>query len=143
MATCQIVEFQEAQKQVQTDLLEKGAAILKQSIPGWDTDKQEEMRTYAVEDGYSEIEIAGVVDPRHVRTLWKAAQYDKLKAGATEAKVAIKSAPAIKARSRKTTMSKEKGRELNLRKSLNNPNKTSRQKADDMITSGVLADRFG
>lgn len=136
-------EFQDAQEQAQQELLEKGAEILKKSIPGWNEESQKEMREYALTDGFTEQEVAGITDPRHVRVLWKAAQYDKIKAGAEDAKNVIKQAPTIKARSRKQKMSKEKGRELNLRKKLKNPNMSSRQKADAMIESGVLADRFG
>ena len=111
-------EFQEAQEQAQEELLKKGAEILKKSIPGWNEDAQKEMREYALSDGFTDQEIASVTDPRHVKVLWKAAQYDKLKSGAEQAKEVVKQAPVIKARSRKQRMPEKKGRELNLRKKL-------------------------
>ena len=135
-------EHQDAQEQTRTELLSKGAEVLKAAIPGWDDAKQKEMRDYATANGYTEQELAGVTDPRMIKTLWKAKQFDELKAGAENAKVTLKSAPSIKAKGRKDTMSKEKGRSLNLRKRLNSGNLSSKDKTQAILDSGVIADKF-
>ena len=124
-------QFQQAQKHTHEELLNKGTEVLRQKIPGWGKAQQEQVRSYALESGYTEAELSGVVDPRQVLTLWKAHQYDALKSGAVPAVKAVQSAPSIKAKSR-NPMSQEKGRELNLRKKLKSTTRTDKQKAHDL-----------
>lgn len=124
-------QFQQAQKHTHEELLNKGTEVLRQKIPGWGKAQQEQVRSYALESGYTEAELSGVVDPRQVLTLWKAHQYDALKSGAVPAVKAVQSAPSIKAKSR-NPMSQEKGRELNLRKKLKSTTRSDKQKAVDL-----------
>lgn len=59
-------------------------------IPGWNADVEKSVRAHAVNDGYTEAELSQIVDPRHFTTLWKAQQYDKLRATATKTVEAVK-----------------------------------------------------
>ena len=129
-------DFQQAQEQSHQELLKKGTEVLRQKIPGWGEAQQKQVRAFALEAGFTESELSGVVDPRQVLALWKAAQYDALKSGAKPAVKAVQSAPSIKAKSR-NPMSPEKGRELNLRKKLKSTTLTDKEK------SRSLEDYFG
>lgn len=53
--------------------------VIKKRIPGYGEATQAEIRKYAMEDGYTEAELSSIFSPKHAVTLWKAAQYDKLK----------------------------------------------------------------
>ncbi len=110
-------EFQQASEQSKEELRNKGTEILRQKIPGWGETQQKQVRDYALSSGFTEAEISTVLDPRQVETLWKAAQYDALKAGAAPAVKKVQQAPTIKTKARKS-MPKETQDKLNLRKKL-------------------------
>lgn len=133
-------EFQQAQEQSHTELLNKGTEVLKQRIPNWGKEAQEKVREYALQSGYSEAEIQNVVDPRQVETLWKAAQYDALQEGKTAAVKKVQAAPSIKQKAR-NPMPKRTGEKLNLRKKLKSSKLSSADKAD--AVGQDLAKRFG
>jgi rRNA maturation endonuclease Nob1 len=120
-------EYQHAQQQAHQELLNKGTEVLRQKIPGWGEAQQKQVREYALASGFAEQEIQGVVDPRQVETLWKAAQYDSLKQGAAPAVKRLQKAPQIKTKAR-NPMPKETQDKLSLRKKLKNPNTDARQK---------------
>ena len=121
-------EFQQAQEQSRQELLNKGTEVLRQKIPGWGEQQQKQVRDYALASGYTEAEISTVVDPRQVETLWKASQYDALKAGAAPAVKRVQSAPKIREKSR-NPMPEDVKSKLNLRKKLKNSKLGSREKA--------------
>jgi hypothetical protein len=110
-------EFEEAQKQSYQELLERGTQILKQSIPNWSEAKQKEIRDYAISQGFSTQEVSSIVDPRHVKILWAASQFESLQDKAKPAAETIKAAPTIRTKSR-NPMPKETQDRLNLRKKL-------------------------
>ena len=124
-------EFQQAQEQSREELLKKGTEVLRSKIPGWGEESQKQLREYALLSGFTEQEVAGLIDPRQVETLWKARQYDELQKGKAAAVKTVQSAPVIKAKPRKK-MSKETGHRLNLRKKLNNPRMSAKDKASAM-----------
>jgi len=110
-------EFQQAQQQSFEELLNKGTEVLKSKISTWGEDAQKAVRQYALDSGFTEAEIAGVVDPRQVEVLWKASQYDALQAGKATAVKAVQNAPTIQPKSR-NPMPKDVQDKLNLRKKL-------------------------
>ena len=61
-------------------------------IPGWNEATQKAVREHALSEGYTEVELeqAGL-DPRHWVTLWKASQFDQLKAKAAKTVTDVKS----------------------------------------------------
>jgi len=123
--TTKQTEFQQASEQSLQELRNKGTEVLRQRIPGWGEDKAKQVRNYALNSGYTEVEISNVLDPRQVETLWKASQYDNLKSGVTPAVKAVQAAPSIKARN---PMPKETRQKLDLRKKLASKNLTDKQK---------------
>lgn len=52
-------------------------------IPGFSKETAKAIREHAISEGYTETELNSILDPRHVTTLWKAQQFDLLKAKAT------------------------------------------------------------
>jgi hypothetical protein len=61
-------------------------------IPGWNDATQKAVREHALSEGYTEAELeqAGL-DPRHWVTLWKAQQFDAVKAKAAKTVTDVKS----------------------------------------------------
>lgn len=121
-------EFQQAREQSFEELLNKGTEVLRSRIPGWSEQTANDVTDYAVSSGFTEAEVARVVDPRQVEVLWKAKQYDDLQAGKTAAVKTVQAAPSIKRKPR-NPMSKETGDKLNLRKKLKSPNVSAADKA--------------
>ncbi len=83
-------EFLAKQDAAVKDYRSKAAEVLAKKIPGWSEATQKAIRDHAIADGYTEAELASVSDPRMTLTLWKAAQYDQLKAKATPAVSQVK-----------------------------------------------------
>ena len=132
-------EHQQAQEQAHVELLNKGTEVLRSKIPGWGEDGQKQVRDYALNAGFTEAELSGVVDPRQVETLWKAAQYDSLQAGKTAAVKTVQNAPTIKSKSR-NPMPKETQDKLNLRKKLKSDKVSNQDKAS--LIGESIADKF-
>lgn len=130
-------EFQKAQEQSYTELLNKGAEILKETIPDWTADKQKELREFALAQGFNEQEVNSIIDPRHVRVLWAASQYERLQQAAPQA--AEKVTTKIKEKAR-NPMPKETRRKLDNRKKLKSKNVSDKAKAD--IIGEEAADWF-
>lgn len=133
-------EFQQAQEQTHTELLNKGTEVLRSRIPGWGKESQEQVREYAMQSGYTEAEIQGVVDPRQVETLWKASQYDALQQGKVAAVKKVTGTPKIQPKSRNPMPENVKSK-LKLRKTLKNPKLSSKDKARAIQKN--FGERFG
>lgn len=133
-------EFQQAQEQSYAELLNKGTEVLRQKIPGWGEKEQNRLREYALSSGITEAEISQLVDPRHVEMIWKASQYDALKAGAAPAVRKVQTAPSIKEKSR-NPMPEDVKQKLNLRKKLKSRKLGSREKA--RLIQENIGERWG
>ena len=130
-------EFQKTQEQAYTELLNKGAEILKQTIPDWTADKQKELREFALTSGFTEQEVNSIIDPRHVRMLWAASQYEKLQTAAPKA--AEKVTTKVQAKARKP-MPDATRRKLDNRKKIKSKNVDAETKAN--IIGEEAADWF-
>lgn len=75
-------EFQSAQKQALEKLQAQAMESVRKNIPGWSPELAQEITRHALSDGYTQAELNSIVDPRHVKTLWKARQFDALQAKA-------------------------------------------------------------
>tara|TARA_R110002012_G_scaffold27415_2_gene87892 strand:+ start:3917 stop:4867 length:951 start_codon:yes stop_codon:yes gene_type:complete len=133
-------EFEEAQKQSYNELLEQGAQTLKKSIPDWNEGKAQQVREFAVQQGFNQQEVNSIIDPRHVKVLWAASQYERLQEKAKPAAEQIKSAPMIKTKSR-NPMPKDTRDKLDYRNKLQSKNLNTRQKAK--VIQDEMAKRFG
>lgn len=88
----------EFKKKVDSSLQEARDAGLKyvqQKVKGWNEEKGKDLIRYGVSEGYTSEELANVLDPRLVVTLWKASQWDALQAGKTEVTNRARQAPPV------------------------------------------------
>jgi hypothetical protein len=64
------------------ELRGKSKELASKSIPGFSEETEKGMRDYAKSEGLTEAEIDNVLlDPRSYKVIWKAMQFDKVKAG--------------------------------------------------------------
>ena len=75
-------QFQYHIGNAQQELVKKGHETLTKIIPGWNENLAKDVLKYAIDDGYTRSEVDSILDPRNVKTLWKAMQYDKLQQNA-------------------------------------------------------------
>jgi hypothetical protein len=121
-------QHQQAQEQALQELLNKGTEVLRQRIPGWGEETVKQVKQYALNSGYTEQEVAQLVDPRIVETMYKASMYDSLKQGAKPVKQKLAKAPTIK-EARKNPMPDSVKQKLNTRKKLKSKNLSDRDKS--------------
>ena len=133
-------EFQQAQQQSLQELLNKGNEVLKGKIPGWGAEQQKQVRDYAVGLGFSEGELASVIDPRQVEVLYKAAQYDALQANKPAAVKKVQKAPTIKPRARDPETGKFVKQQQQLQKALKSNSLSDNDKAK--LIGNDIVDRF-
>lgn len=72
------------------ELSSKADETVRQRVPNWNADTWKAVSDHAKADGYSDVELNSINDPRHKLTLWKAQQFDALKAKATKTVVDAK-----------------------------------------------------
>jgi len=85
-------QFEAAREKAVADLKAKAKELTSQRIPNWSEAVQKAVHEHALTEGYTEAELAQAeLDPRHNVTLWKAQQFDALKAKATPAVTQVKS----------------------------------------------------
>lgn len=121
--------MQETQMRVQ-----QGAEFLARTIPGWGEQKMKELRSAAVQHGYSDAELDSVTDPRAIMILHKAAEYDKLQASRVSRTQQVKNLPPV---AKPTARSTDKAAFQKARDSFR---KAGGNDLDQL--SGILAQRF-
>lgn len=72
------------------DLRAKGMETLKKAVPSWNEETSKAVREWALNNGYTDSEVSNIFDPRHALTLYKAQQFDALKAKAQPSVAAAK-----------------------------------------------------
>ncbi len=96
-----IAQMQEQeQQQYLAQRVQAEAEKLKEVLPAYADPKQgealrREIREFAARSGYTDEELSAVYDSRHVLTLWKAAQYDKLQSAKPGITKRVAEAPKI------------------------------------------------
>lgn len=81
-------------RQALEELNSKADEVVSKRVPNWNADTWKAIREHAKADGYTDIELGEIRDPRHKLTLWKAQQFDQLKAKATKTVVDAKTVKA-------------------------------------------------
>jgi hypothetical protein len=82
------------QENVQQSLRQANEYLTK-SIPKWGPETQKEIMSYGLNEGYSDVELGSIRDPRIIKSLWKAHQWDKLQAGKTIAAKRASGVPPV------------------------------------------------
>jgi hypothetical protein len=119
-------KHQQEQIALAQEAMSKAQDAVAKSIKGWGPEAKAAMREYAINEGYTAAEIDTLADPRMVKTIWKAQQYDKLQSQKVQGRVQV--APTVKPGS-SNPMPQQVRDKLALKKQLSNPNATSAQKA--------------
>jgi hypothetical protein len=105
--------FAQLQEQVKAAQA-KANELLKQRIPQWSEATKNEVRDWALANGFTKEEVSSIHDPRHAEVLWKASQYDKARKSAQPAVAAAKAAKV----SGSNPMPAEVREKLNFRKAV-------------------------
>jgi hypothetical protein len=80
------VKHQEEMKSKLSELRAKSRELAAKSIPNFSEETEKSIRGYAASEGLSDAEIDNVLlDPRSAKVLWKASQFDKVRAGTAKA----------------------------------------------------------
>lgn len=72
------------------DLQTKANELIAKRIPNYSEATWKAISEHAKNDGYTESELKLIIDPRHKTTLWKAQQYDEMRAKATKTVADVK-----------------------------------------------------
>jgi len=116
------------------ELRGKSRELASKSIQGFSEETEKAMREYAKAEGLADTEIDNVLlDPRSYKIIYKAMQFDKVKAGTTQA--VQKTEKVLKPGAASERMPADTARKLNFNKAMNAA-KTSAQKAQ------VIEDRL-
>lgn len=73
-------EFDQKIQTATAEALQAGQKYIEQHIKGFDQSHKRALMEYGLNEGYTSEELAKVIDPRIVVTLWKAQQWDSLQA---------------------------------------------------------------
>ena len=77
--------FDQKQQKIRNEAIAKGTEYLRKSISGFGQKHAADIVNYAVGNGYAKDEIDQALDPRVLRDIWKAAQWDALQGQRTAA----------------------------------------------------------
>ena len=88
-------QFQQWHREQQQTMLQNGMEYLRKAIPKFDAEVVSGVKNYALGEGYTAPEIDAVNDPRFVKLLWKAQQFDAIKAGTGKAVSQVAKAPPV------------------------------------------------
>lgn len=89
-------QFEQYRKKMVSEATQKGNEYLKKHIQNWGPEVAQDLTQYGMKEGYSDVELGSLTDPRIIKTLWKARQWDELQSQKGTVKRAEKVAPVIK-----------------------------------------------
>jgi hypothetical protein len=123
---------QDALKELKTKALD----TISKRIPNWNEAEAKALREHALSDGYTAAELDSILDPRHTLTLWKAKQFDQLRAKASKTVTDVKTVKTTPS----NPMTPQTKNYLNYRKTLQKtaPNSPQRRRA----VEERIADKF-
>jgi hypothetical protein len=119
--------WQSEQQKLAQDAMHKATEYVSKAIKGWGPELQKALTDYGIAEGYTNEELRQLsVDPRIVKSLWKAQQFDKLQSQSMQGKV--KAVPTVKPGS-SNPMPQAVKDQFALKKTLGNKSLSSAQKA--------------
>lgn len=74
-------QFESQVHDVNQKSLKQANEYLQKAIPKWGPEVQQELMSYGQTEGYTDVELGSIRDPRIIKTLYKAQLWDKLQAG--------------------------------------------------------------
>jgi hypothetical protein len=118
--------FQHQQQQLAQEARTKAEEHISKAIKGWGPDTHKSIREYAMAEGFTSPELDAIADPRVVKVLWAASQFNKLQAQTIQGKVT--SVPTVKPGS-SNPMPQHVKDQFALKKTLSNKSLSSADKA--------------
>jgi hypothetical protein len=73
-------KFNEDYVRLNQETVKKANEYLSRHIPKWGAEAMKEIMEHGQTEGYTDVELSSIRDPRLIKTLWKAGQWDKLQA---------------------------------------------------------------
>ena len=73
-------EFEQKMQTLNQEAMQKANEVLSRAIPKWGAEVQKELMNYGQSEGYTDVELGSIRDPRLIKTIWKSQQWDKLQA---------------------------------------------------------------
>lgn len=73
--------FESQVQEINQKSLQQANEYLTKAIPKWGVEVQKDLMSYGQVEGYTDVELGSIRDPRIIKTLWKAKQWDTLQAG--------------------------------------------------------------
>lgn len=121
------------------ELQSKADEAVKQRVPNWSDSTWKEISEHAKSEGYTDVELKAINDPRHKLTLWKAQQFDALKAKATKTVVDAKTVKVTPS----NPMPQHVKDQLNFRKQLAKtaPNSSERKQTIEARVASMFSKR--
>lgn len=91
-------QYLQAEQTRMTEAAKAGIAVLQRDIPGWNTERATEIKKVGMETyGFSDDELSSVIDPRMIKVLNDAAQWQKLQTSKPQVTNKVASAkPVVK-----------------------------------------------
>jgi hypothetical protein len=133
--------FDQEMQAAYREMLDKGIETLKRSIPNFGEGTAKEIVEYAERDGYTKDEVAQIIDPRYIKTLWKAAQYDRLQSQSKATASTLQKVAPIGKAAPSNPMSPQTKDYLNYRKTIQKLPKGSQQ--HQAVVKDRIASIFG
>lgn len=132
-------EFTQQRQNLLRQATDRANEYLKRHIPNWGAETGRELTSYGMNEGFTDVELNAVTDPRFIKMLWKANQWDKLKSQqGTATRRADKAPPVAKPGASKPQS--QSASDANYRKALKSA-KTSSEKS--RIIQARLEHRWG
>lgn len=73
-------DFEGKMRETHQKALQQANEYLTKAIPKWGVEVQKELMSYGQNEGYTDVELGSIRDPRIIKSLWKAQQWDRLQA---------------------------------------------------------------
>jgi hypothetical protein len=88
-------QFEAQVQDLTRQALAKANEVLQRAIPKWGPEVQRDLMSYGQNEGFTDVELGSIRDPRLIKTMWKAQQWDKLQAGKTVAAKRASGVPPV------------------------------------------------
>ena len=122
------------QTQFMSEKIAKGKEILAKEIPNWSPETNQALLSTGKDYGFSDAELNSIVDPRHVKVLHDAMQWQKLQQNSVVKKKVSNAKPVVKPGS-KDTKAEANSNHRQLRESLR---KTGKSDAAQKLIENML-----
>lgn len=91
-----INQQREVEQQTQMQSQAKQAVeVLQKDIPGWSNDLYAKILKSGVDSGFDQKEVNAITDPRAIKVLWKAMQFDELQRAKAQVEKKVAAAPKV------------------------------------------------